>query len=163
MAVMGDRSPEAWMVEWQRSGRVEFPLRRWTFVQFPGLLLIAWVGFTGARVPGMLDDGSWRYVAYLLILGYIGAAVMMVWQLVTQRPVLVVDRSGLHLGRRRFMAWSDIGGIGFVAGSRVIRQLPIQPKDVWAKNLILTQQHVSDLPAFRLWLGQLLDERRGLS
>ncbi|MEU8226367.1 hypothetical protein [Kribbella sp. NPDC048915] len=157
---MGERLPEAWMVEWQRNGRVEFPLRRWAFLQFPVGLVLAFAAFTGSRVPGMLDDGNWRYVAYLLIAVYVGAAAMIVWQLVTQRPALVVDRRGLHLGRRRFMAWSEIGGIGFVSGPGWIRQLPIHPKHVWAKNLVLTQHHVNDLSAFRVWLGELLDEYR---
>ena len=157
---MGERLPEAWMVEWHRNGRVEFPLRRWGFSMFPVLYMAAFALFTAGRLPDMLDDGSWRYLAYLLIAGYVGIGVMIVWQLVTQRPVVVVDHRGIHVGHRRFMAWSEIGSIGFVAGPKLARQLPVQPKNVWAKNLVLTQQHVNDLSAFRLWLGELLEEQR---
>ncbi|MET9270994.1 hypothetical protein [Kribbella sp. NPDC003557] len=157
---MGERLPEAWMVEWHRNGRVEFPLRRWSFSIFPGLYLAAFGLFTASRLPDMLDDEGWRYLAYLLIVGYVGIAAMIAWQLVTQRPAVVVDHRGIHVGRRRFMAWSEVGSIGFVAGPKLARQLPVQPKNVWAKNLVLTQQHVNDLSAFRLWLGELLEEQR---
>jgi len=160
MSVMGERLPEAWMVEWHRNGRVEFPLRRWSFSVFPALSLLGWALVTAGRLPDMLDDGGWRYVAYLLIATYAGVAIMIGWQLVTQRPVLVVDRRGIHVGRQRFMPWSDIGSIGFVSGPKPLRQFPVQPKNVWAKNLVLTQRHVNDLSAFRLWLGELLDEYR---
>lgn len=164
MSVMGERLPEAWMVEWHRNGRVEFPLRRWSFVQLPVLPILGFALLTVRGVPDMLDDGGvWRYLAYLIILAYAGVVIVMVWQLVTQRPVVVVDRRGIHYGRRRFLAWDDIGSIGFAAGPRVARQLPVQPKNVWAKNLVLTRQHVNDLSAFRLWLGELLDEQRAAS
>ncbi|MEV6272538.1 hypothetical protein AB0L64_35555 [Kribbella sp. NPDC051936] len=124
------------------------------------LPVLAFAAFSSSRLPNMLDDNAWRYLAYLIIVGYVGIAAMIVWQLVSQRPVVVVDHRGIHVGHRRFMAWSEIGSIGFVAGPKLARQLPVQPKNVWAKNLVLTQQHVNDLSAFRLWLGELLDEQR---
>jgi hypothetical protein len=160
MSVMGERLPEAWMVEWHRNGRVEFPLRRWSFLQYPVFPMAAFVVLSTWRLPAMLDDGAWRYLAYLIIVGYVGIAILIVWQLVLQRPVVVVDRRGIHYGRRRFMPWSDIGSIGFVSGPKPVLQLPVQPKNVWAKNLVLTRQHVNDLSSFRLWLGELLEEYR---
>lgn len=161
MTVMGERLPEAWMVEWHRNRRVEFPLRRWSWIQ-PPFLLVPVLGLLSLRsVPGMLDDGGWwRLVGYLLVTGYAVLVVGVAWQIITQRPVLVIDRRGIHLGRRRFLPWDDVGSIGPVTGSKLARQLEIFQKNVWAKNLTLTQQHVNDLHAFCTWLDELLNEHR---
>ncbi|WP_410785154.1 hypothetical protein [Kribbella sp. C-35] len=159
MTVMGERLPEAWMVEMHRNGRVEFPLRRWSFLQFPVLLLLP-MGLMGASgIPNMLDRG-WRVLAYLLITMYAAFVVAIIWQLITQRPTLVIDHRGIHLGRRRSMPWAQIGSIGPVSGPKPSRQLQIHPKNVWAKNLTLTQQHANDLQALQTWLQQVLEDQR---
>lgn len=159
--VMGERLPEAWLVEMHRNGRVEFPLRRWSMFH-PVVVPLILVAFADAAlgISKMLDDGGWRFLGYLLIVTWIGVAVVLVWQLVTQRPVVVVDHRGIHRGTRRFMAWSEIGSIGLASGPKLARRFPVHPKDVWAKDLLLGQQHVNDLEAFRTWLGELLEERR---
>ncbi|WP_460665534.1 hypothetical protein [Kribbella swartbergensis] len=153
---MGERLPEAWMVELHRNGRVEFPLRRWTAMRWlPWLPLVYLPGPTLA-----LLDGEWRFVGHLMIVVSVGVVVAMVWQLVTQRPVVIVDRRGIHRGRRRFMAWSDVGSLGPVSGPKLARQFPVMPRDVRAKNLVLGQEHVNDVAAFRSWLDEVLDEHR---
>ncbi|RZT19974.1 hypothetical protein EV649_3114 [Kribbella sp. VKM Ac-2569] len=159
MTVMGERLPEAWMVEWHRNGRVEFPLRRWSFMQFPMLLVLPVAVMGASGVPDMLDSG-WRVLAYLLITMYAALVVGLIWQLVTQRPILVIDHRGIHQGRRRLMPWDEIGSIGPVSGSKMAGQLPVHPKNVWAKNLVLTQQHVNDLQTLQAWLTELLTTHR---
>ncbi|WP_130440294.1 hypothetical protein [Kribbella rubisoli] len=126
-------------------------------------LLICPLLFTTAivagTVPDMLDSG-WPVLGWLLIVGYVGVAGLLAWQLVTQRPAIVVDRRGIHCGRRRFIAWSEISSIGPVSGPKLARHLLVFPKDVWAKNLALSQQNVNDLQTFRAWLDELLAEQR---
>ncbi|TCC39608.1 hypothetical protein [Kribbella sindirgiensis] len=156
---MGERLPEAWMVEWHRNGRVEFPLRRWSFLQFPLLLLLP-LGVMGLNSVADMHDGGWPVPAYLLITGYAGVVITIAWQLITQRPVLVIDHRGIHQGRRRFMPWDEIGSIGPISGPKMARHIQINPKNVWAKNLTLTQQHVNDLQALQTWLQDVLEERR---
>lgn len=156
MTVMGERLPEAWMVEWHRNRRVEFPIRRWLFLQLT-LLYFGISAGTLIRLPDILDEPGWRYFGYLAIVLYVGTAGFVVWTFVTQRPYLVVDHTGIHSGRR-FMAWTDIGSIGLLRGP--VRQLPIHPKNVWAKDLVITRQHVNDLQSFRTWLDEVLEEQR---
>ncbi len=156
MTVMGERLPEAWMVELHRNGRVEFPLRRWSFLQIPVFPILGLSVLSTGRLPDMLADGNWRFLAYLLIAVYAGVVIALVWQLVTQRPVLVIDHRGIHQGRRRSMPWTEIGSIGLVTGPKLARQLQVHPKNVWAKNLTLTQQHANDLQALQTWLTSLL-------
>ncbi len=163
MTVMGERLPEAWMVELHRNGRVEFPLRRWSFLQVPVFPILGLSVLSAGSLPDMLADGNWRFLAYLLIAVYAGALIALVWQLVTQRPVLVIDHRGIHQGRRRSMPWDEIGSIGQVSGSKMARQLPIHPKNIWAKNLTLTQQHANDLQALQSWLQDVLEEHRKAS
>src|SRR4051812_32397187 len=159
MAVMGERLPEAWIVELHRNGRVEFPLRRWSFVQFPLSLALGPSLLLMSRLPDMLDDGGWRYLGYLIIVGYAVVAIALAWQFITQRPYVVVDRTGVRSGRR-FMPWTDVGSIGLIRGQNPFRQLPIHPKNVWAKDLVLSRQHVNDLQSFRTWLEEVLEEQR---
>ncbi|GAA2837369.1 hypothetical protein GCM10010522_64650 [Kribbella solani] len=153
---MGERLPEAWMVEWHRNQRVEFPLRRWAYL-FPSMLPFALIGL-GALPRLFYSD--WRVTSYVLFAVYVVVGAGVIWQLITQRPVVVVDHRGIHYGRRRFMAWDDISSIDLPHGPRMTRQLPIHPKDVWAKRLVLTQNHVSDLESFRTWLTALLTDHR---
>jgi hypothetical protein len=155
---MGERLPEAWMVEWHRNGRVEFPLRRSSFLQYPIFLVLGYSMMAAARLPDMLADDVWRFVGYLVIVAYVGIAIVTVRQLITQRPYVVVDRVGVHRGRRS-MPWTEIGSIGLIR-SPLVRQLPIHPKNVWAEDLVLSRAHVNDLESFRTWLGDVLEEQR---
>jgi hypothetical protein len=159
MAVMGERLPEAWMVELHRNGRVEFPLRRWAFVWSPLVPLLVVACFGAIRLRYMLDS-SWRVVGYVAIAAYAGIAVVIAWLFVTQRPVVTVDRNGIHRGRRRFIPWTEISSIGPLSGPKLARQFLIFPRNVRAKNLVLTQQHANDLQSFRTWLEELLTEHR---
>ena len=158
MAVMGERLPEAWIVEWHRNGRVEFPLRRWAFLQYPIFVLLGYSILTASKLSDMLADHVWRFVGYLVIVAYVGIAIVTVRMLVTQRPYVVVDRVGIHRGRR-CMPWTKIGSIGLLRGP-LVRQLPIHPKNVWATDLVLSREHVNDLQSFKSWLEELLDEVR---
>ncbi|GAA1129300.1 hypothetical protein GCM10009630_29000 [Kribbella jejuensis] len=159
MAVMGERLPEAWMVEWHRNGRVEFPLRRWSFMQYPFLFLLGPALMTLSRLPDMLADDVGRFFGYLSIAVYAVVLIVLAYTLITQRPYLIVDRSGIRQGRRS-IAWTDVGSIGLIRGPRPVRQLPVHPKNIWANDLLLTRQHVNDLQTFKTWLEELLEEQR---
>jgi hypothetical protein len=159
MAVMGERLPEAWLVEMHHHNRVEFPVRRWSFLQFPLIMLLGPASLSMSRLPDMLAEDTWRYFGYLIIVLYTGIAIALAWQFITQRPYVVVDRTGIRSGRR-FMPWTDVGSIGLPRGPGPFRQLPIHPKNVWANDLVLSRQHVNDLQSFRTWLEELLEEHR---
>ncbi|MFF0264460.1 hypothetical protein [Kribbella sp. NPDC004536] len=159
MADMGERLPEAWMVELHHHNRVEFPLRRWSVLQYPILFGLSPMLATAAGLPEMLADGAMRFLGYLVIVLDAVFVIMLAYTLITQRPYLIVDRTGIRQGRRSIL-WTDVGSIGLIRGARPIRQLPIHPKNIWAKDLILTQQHVSDLQTFRTWLDEVLEEQR---
>ncbi|MGW6280106.1 hypothetical protein [Kribbella sp. NPDC055071] len=159
MTVMGERSPEAWTTELQRTGRVVFPLRRRSV-----LLGLAYVipvtAFAAIRMPDVLGSGRVERISiFAALVLYAVAVAAAACQLIVQRPVVVVDREGIRRGRK-FLPWTDIGAIGLAGGPSVARRLPIIPKDAWAKDLTLHSQHVRDLPALRLWLEALLKQHQ---
>ncbi|MGZ0151505.1 hypothetical protein ACXJJ3_30930 [Kribbella sp. WER1] len=153
---MGERLPEAWMVAWHRDRRVEFAARR-RWLLLPCLLYLALSGNMLLHLPDMLTRPGWRYFGYLAIAAYAGIVGFIVWTAVTQRPYLVVDHNGLHCGRRSIL-WRDVGSVGLLRGPA--RQLPVHPKNVWAKDFVITRQHVNDVESFRTWLEELLAQQR---
>ena len=161
MAVMGEESPERWADEWRRTGRVVFPLRRrpvlWGFAQ----LLVVGTVIAVFGLPDMVEyGGGARIAAFVLAPLYVFGIGLGIWQLVAQRPVVIVDQDGIRRGKRKFMPWSEIGAIGIANGSVWGMSLPIIPKDAWGKDLRLYQQNVRHMPAFRRWLEILLAEHR---
>jgi len=56
------------------------------------------------------------------------------------------------------MPWSEVGAIGIAGGPVWARTVPIIPRDAFGKDVMLSQQHVRDMPAFRRWLETLLAE-----
>jgi hypothetical protein len=159
--VMGEASAEVWTNEFRRTGRVVFPVRRRPVVV--RLVLIVVLG-TGGPVMSLGDwhaRGGLRLAFVVLGLASYGIfAGVMVWQLITQRPTLTVDDEGIRLGRKRFMAWTDVGTIGIPTGPKFFMFVPVLQRDIWAKELRIPQDNVKDIPAFAAWLTEVLAERR---
>ena len=135
-----------------------FPLRRravlWglAYATLVGIGMVIWL-------PHVLTAGGGQRVsAVVALVAYVIGAVCGVWQWIAQRPVVTVDRDGIRWGRRKFMPWSEVGAIGIAGGPVWARAVPIIPRDAFGKDLMLSQQHVRDMPAFRRWLETLLAE-----
>jgi hypothetical protein len=159
---MGDASAEVWTEELRRTGRVVFPQRPRAFV-FKVIVLLLPCVMTAGSFPDMLEEGGFaRILGFLLLALVIASLGYLVWQAITRRPVLIVDRQGIRFGRK-FMPWTDIGAIGIPHGAGVLATLPIIPADVWAKDLTLSQENVRDVLAFALWLEEVLKEQRRLA
>jgi hypothetical protein len=160
MAVMGERLPEAWMVELHRMGRVVFPVRRRT-IRLRMVLITLYVGVIPANSwYDMMSEGGGGLVLALasfatgvVVLGY------STWQLITQRPHLVIDHEGIRRGRKRFMPWTEVGAIGIPTG-QPFQSVSVLPANVWAKDLRLDRDHVKDIPTLATWLETLLAEKR---
>lgn len=158
---MGEESPENWSDEWRRAGRVVFPARR-----RPAWWRLGFVVAVGSLNPAFsfghwLERGGLHIVFGLLgVAGYAVVAGGLIWQLVTQRPVLIVDHEGIRVGRKQFLPWTDISAIGIPTGPKFFMLLPVLPKDIWAKHLKIPQDNAKDLPALARWLEEVLQERR---
>jgi hypothetical protein len=158
----------SWTIELERSGKVVFPQRRirllWKLAIFAilitqraGVLITAW---RREDVPGFYVTTS-----AILLLALLAVMGLLIWNFVTRRPLLTVDRTGVRMGRKH-LAWSEIERIrhtdaplsGFVqiypkSGKRS-RRIGIQPENVkdteglanWLRS-ILEQQRRYNLPA----------------
>lgn len=162
MAVMGDQSAEVWAEELRRTGRVVFPQRP-RATGFRVVLFLLPCVIAAKAIPDMREDeGFGRMFAVLAVVSGVTLLGMIVWQAVTGRPVMVVDRQGIHRGRK-LMLWADIGSIGIPHGPGFSQTLPIIPTDVWAKGLTLSQENVRDVVAFAHWLEEVLKDQRRLA
>lgn len=161
MAVMGERSPEEWTEEFERTGRVVFPVRRRpVLIQCALFLLLT----SGSRINSLTEmhSASGTDLVFHLI-GFASVLIlvsMAAWQLITQRPMVIVDREGVRYGKRRFMPWSEVGTIGLATGPKFFMMVPVLPANVWAKDLRLPQYNVKDVPALATWLTAVLKQYR---
>ncbi|GAA1605338.1 hypothetical protein GCM10009789_69120 [Kribbella sancticallisti] len=162
MTVMGEAAPGVWAEEFERSGRVVFPQRRRRIWVRLGLMLLAGLYGAGTMSDAFGDAGGGGLFAMIYFALYAAVAVFFGWQLVTRRPVLTVDRTGIRYGRRKpGLAWEDVATIGFVSGGpKIMRTLPVIPQSVWANPLNVQQDNVKDLQAFAGWLTEVLARRR---
>ncbi|MFF1820983.1 hypothetical protein ACFVWG_27005 [Kribbella sp. NPDC058245] len=155
MPTMGELTAADWTAEFERNGRVVFPLRRRPYLLRGVVILLV---FGPSRVLNLIeiaDQSDYRRVAtvigatFLLLLIGLGT-----WQLITRRPILVVDTEGIHYGRK-FMGWDAVGTAGIPRGPGFFRVLPVLPANVWAKELQIHRDNVHDLSAFSDWLNSL--------
>jgi hypothetical protein len=140
---------------------VVFPVRRRRVIVVPGIIVLLFVVKSAVSFGTSLDEGGWEPIFEGLALTcWLTIAGALTWQLVTQRPLLIVDHEGIHRGREHFLPWTEIGTIGQPHGPRFRLTLPIIPTNVWAKHLTLTQDNVRDIRAFAHWLEAVLEEER---
>lgn len=159
MRDMGDVSADVWAEELRRTGRVVFPLRRrWALQALVPLLPVAVMVVLGPLLAGApppdVVDVLFVVAAYAVLLG------LPVYQLLTQRPAVVVDLEGIRYGRRRFLPWDAVGGLGVVIGLPLGRTFLVIRRDRSGKNIRLSQRNVRDLPEFRRWLETVLTDQR---
>jgi hypothetical protein len=113
-----------------------------------------------AELPHALKAGGvLRIVTVVVTSAVVIGVCVSIWQLVTQRPVLTIDSSGIRLGRRRFVPWSRIDALTHLDGPPGDRWFSVVP-NVRGRKLRISQQHVRNTVAFRYWLGDVLEEQR---
>jgi hypothetical protein len=160
MAATADEPTEAWTAELRRTGRVVFPLRRHPLLRHIGSAAVILALLAVAELPHALKAGGLlRIVAIVVTSAVVISVCVGIWQLVTQRPVLTIDCSGIRLGGRRFLPWSQIDALTHLDGPPGGRWFTVVPS-VRSRKIRISRQHVRNVVAFRYWLGEVLEEQR---
>ncbi|MFI5732084.1 hypothetical protein ACIA49_18315 [Kribbella sp. NPDC051587] len=157
---MGELTAADWTAELERNGRVVFPLRRRPYLLRGAVILLVFGSSRVLRLIEIADQSSYSRFAtvissiFLLILIGLGT-----WQLITRRPILIVDADGIRYGRK-FLAWDAVGTAGIPRGPAFFRVLPVLPANVWDKEIQIHRDNVRDLSAFSDWLNSLRPARK---
>ena len=161
MPPMGDAGPDVWTDELERTGQVVFPLRRRRMAIQLAILLVLAGNLVVSYAPRLLDqDGvGWRILGVLLGAMLLATVAGSVRPVVTGRPVLIVDQTGIRLDGRE-LAWDEVGAVGEITGWQVLRTLSVIPQDASTKTLRVPQDNVKDLEVFADWLSEVLEQRR---
>ncbi|MEV4260315.1 hypothetical protein [Kribbella sp. NPDC049584] len=160
MAAIGDGPTEVWTAELRRTGRVVFPLRRQPLLRQTRSAFILLILLAIADLPHALKTGgALRIVAIVVTTAVLIGLSVSGWKLVTRRPTLTVDTTGVRRGRRRFVSWSEVDTIDELDGPPGDRSFAVV-SNARRRKLRLDQQHVRNVVAFRNWLVDLLEEHR---
>jgi hypothetical protein len=149
----------AWTAELERSGKVVFPRRRirqlWRLAVFAIVITRA-----ASRIwrPEDLPNPLVTMDAILLPV-LLAVTGLLVWNFVTRRPLLTVDRTGVRMGRKH-LAWSEIERIrhtdvplfGFITIS------PYGGK--WSRRIEIQSENVKDTEGLANWLRSILEQQR---
>lgn len=161
MAVMGDASPDKWSAELQRDRRVVFSMRPVAVLKEIGVIWLIVVVTQAISLSGGWGEGNAESLFSLFIV--LIAVVTTFWyasRLATRYPALTVDEFGLRVGRKKSLRWSEVGSIGLLRKGLGTRTLPILPRDVWGKELIVPHSAARDMKALQQWLEEQLKEHR---
>ncbi|MFI5732085.1 hypothetical protein ACIA49_18320 [Kribbella sp. NPDC051587] len=158
-SLMGEVGPEQWDAEYRRTGRVLFRPRRRALLS--RRILLTWAV---AILPsiGTFDEwdtrGTWFYIRVVGILLLLGSALAETIRLLRGQPILLVDTTGIRLGKA-YVRWSSVASIGAPYRTFWAETLPINLTNEDWPDLDIPRDIVDDLSAFAGWLTHLHAER----
>jgi hypothetical protein len=151
-----------WTAEFDSTGQVVLPQRRKRLWIRVAILSV----FLGNKVWSFAERGHDQLDTIFAVLSLVFMAVLAsaigftFWQLVTRRPVVTIDRTGVRVGRRS-LAWSDIARIESPTGPPGLRTVVIAPTTrVDTRALGIHQDNASDLRTLATWLQAQHTQRR---
>jgi hypothetical protein len=159
VGTLGGGEASGWTAELESSGTVQFPQRRRRLLVRLALICLVFANSLWSFIAdlGLNSFGGTDFFRGLSAILFLAVAGFTLWQLMTGRPVLTVDRNGISLGRhqrRSRLQWNEIAQIADPAGIPGLRSVQILPVNVWAAGFAFGQDNVRDLDAFAVWLRQ---------
>jgi hypothetical protein len=157
VGTLGGGETSGWTAELESRGIVQVPQRRRRLLVRLALVCLLFANSLWSFVDDLRFDsfGGTDFFRGLSVIGFLVVVGFTLWQFVTGRPVLTVDRNGISLGRhqrRSRLQWNEIGKIADPAGIPGLRSVQILPLNVWAAGFAVSQDNVKDLDAFAVWL-----------
>jgi hypothetical protein len=158
---------DAWSAEFESSGQVVFPQRRKRLWVRAAIAVLFFGNSLWSLIAHIRADDMSGVIAVLRITS-LGAFVYLLgitaWQLITRRPMLTVDHTGIRRGKstRNGYTWQQIAsiddpsGIYGIGGALGLRSVQVQPVDRHRSTALgITHDNVLDLPALASWLRTL--------
>jgi hypothetical protein len=161
-----NEGPAGWMKAWESKGEVVLPHRRRPLWWRAGLTLLLTANSCLSLLTTMRDEPAlFKVVTTLAIPCWAWFFGYTVWQLITGRPILRIDRAGIHYGtRKRFqLSWDRIDTISDPIGKWLFAYLNIRPYDENPRRIPISHLHVEDLHPFARWLRVTLEAHRNAS
>jgi hypothetical protein len=151
----------AWDAELESNGRVVFPPRRGRLsIRLAGfgllMVLSAWTNFDHLRADGL--SGGLAVLRLTALAAFVYGTGLTLWQLITSRPSVTIDESGITRGRT--LNWSTIAGIDDPTGFPGARTIQIRPTNRRTRPITIPQDNVPNLPELATWLRTLHTQHR---
>jgi hypothetical protein len=113
VGTLGGGEASGWTAESESRGVMRFPQRRRRLLVRLALVCLLFANSLWSFVDDLRLNsfGGTDFFRGLTVIFVLAAAGLTLWQLVTGRPVLTVDRSGISLGRhqrRSRLQWNEI-------------------------------------------------------
>lgn len=155
---------DTWSAELESTGQVVFPQRRRRLWIRGAIAALLFGNSLWSLIAHIRADDMTGVVAVLRITS-LGAFVyflaITIWQLVTRRPVLTVNRTGVQIGKsdKSSVTWTQVARIDdpplgtFVPGLRSIQLQPIDRHG--SRALAITHEYALDLTKLAAWLRTL--------
>jgi hypothetical protein len=156
-----------WTSEYETTGRVVFPQRR-------SRLLIRLVFFALLMASSLVSNlqhllagdvsGTLGVLRFTALAGFVCVVGITVWQLITRRPVVTVDRFGITSGKdgaKGLVPWERIARIDAPSGLPGLRTVQVQPLDKHGSTALgISQDNVQELAELTDWLRTLHQQQR---
>lgn len=167
MRELGSEGPESWTAAWESRGEVVLPQRRRSLQWRVGLTLLLVVNACLVLLDNLQEEDESTFVIILSAVSvafWIWFAGYTTWQLITRRPVIRIDHSGIRYGVnvRTRIAWGRIATVSEPIGRWVFAHVNVRPYGGKPRRLPISHMHVDDLQAFAVWLHSLLENQREL-
>lgn len=159
-----------WTTEYETTGRVVFRQRRSRLLirlVFFALLMAASLVSNVQHLRAGDVSGTLGVLRLTALAGFVCVVGLTVWQLITRRPVVTVDRVGITLGKdgaKGLVPWERIARIDAPSGLPGLRIVHVQPLERHGSPAVgIPQDNVQELAELTDWLRTLLAQRQTTS
>ncbi|TDU91454.1 hypothetical protein EV138_5060 [Kribbella voronezhensis] len=154
---------DAWSAEFEKAERVVFPQRRDRLAIRLAVFVLLLAMSVWSNVDHVLHgdvSGAVGVLRITALVGFLAVVALTTFQLITRRPTITVDRTGIHVDRRTagFLPWPEIAHIDDPSGLPGLRTIQVHPID-GSTALGIPQDNARDLSELATWLRTVHAQR----
>jgi hypothetical protein len=156
---------DVWSAEFEKAGRVVFPQRRDRLAIRLAVFVLLLSMSVWSNVDHLVHgdvSGAVGVLRITALVGFLAVVGLTAFQLITRRPVITVDHTGIRVDRKSagFLRWHEIAHIDDPTGFPGLRTIQLQPIDRRTSTAFgISQDNARDLPELASWLRTVHDRR----